>query len=165
VKLGLVSLLALGALSVAGFSFGTGQTEPSSSPAAKAPFRGVPAYLAGYKRWPKNNRRAIPPRASDPHDSSKQIYVSKPLKTGQKRYPVGTIIVKEGSQPGTKFVKLIAIMRKVRGFNRQHNDWQFIEWSRGTAGERFSEVARGEVCYSCHVGARSRDYVWFKPRR
>jgi hypothetical protein len=165
VKLGLVGLLALGALSVAGFSFGTGQTEQSNSPAAKAPFRGVPAYLAGYKRWPKNNRRAIPPRASDPHHSSKQIYVSKPLKAGQKRYSPGTIIVKEGTEPGTKFVKLIAIMRKVRGFNRQHNDWQFIEWSRGSAGERFSEVARGQICYSCHVGARSRDYVWFKPQR
>jgi hypothetical protein len=165
VKLGLVGLLALGALSVAGFSFGTGPTQPSNSPAAKAPFPGVPAYLAGYKRWPKHNRRAIPPRTPDPHDSSKQIYVSKPLKRGQKRYAVGTIIVKEGSEPGTKFVKLIAIMRKVRGFNGQHNDWQMIEWSRGSAGQRFTEVARGQICYSCHVGARSRDYVWFRPQR
>jgi hypothetical protein len=165
VKLGLVALLVLGALSVAGFSFGPRQSKPLETPAAKAPFPGIPAYVAGYKKWPKNNRRAIAPRASDPHDSSKQIYVSKPLKRGQKRYAVGTVIVKEGSQPGTKFVKLIAIMRKVRGFNRQHNDWQMIEWSRQTKDSRFTEVARGEVCYSCHVGARSRDYVWFKPQR
>jgi Cytochrome P460 len=162
----LVGLLALGAVSLLGFTFGSGgKSEPSSAPSGRAPFPGVPAYIAGYKRWPKHNRRPIPPRASDPHDSQKNIYVSKPLKRGQKRYGVGTIIVKEGREPGTKFVKLVAVMRKIRGFNRQHNDWQFIEWSRQSRDSRFTEVARGTVCYSCHVGARARDYVWFKRRR
>jgi Cytochrome P460 len=162
----LVGLLTLGTVSLLGFTFGSGgKSESSSAPAARAPFPGVPTYIAGYKRWAKHNRRAIPPRASDPHDSEKNIYVSKPLKRSQKRYAVGTIIVKEGREPGTKFVKLVAVMRKIRGFNRQHNDWQFIEWSRQSRDSRFTEVARGPVCYSCHVGARSRDYVWFKPRR
>lgn len=162
----LVGLLALGAVSLLGFTFGSGgKSEPSSAPSARAPFPGVPAYIAGYKRWPKHNRRPIPPRTSDPHDSQKNIYVSKPLRRGQKRYAFGTIIVKEGREPGTKFVKLVAVMRKIRGFSRQHNDWQFIEWSRQSRDSRFTEVARGTVCYSCHVGARSRDYVWFKPRR
>ena len=159
-------LLALGALSLVGFRFASSEnSETSSAPSARAPFPGVPAYIAGYTRWPKHNRRPVPPRRSDPHDSQKNIYVSKPLRRGQKRYAVGTIIVKEGREPGTKFVKLIAIMRKIRGFNRQHNDWQFIEWSRPSRDSRFTEVARGAVCYSCHVGARSRDYVWFKPQR
>ena len=161
-KVGCAVLLVLGALSVVGFTL-PGE-RPASAPAAKAPFPGLPPYIAGYKRWPKHNRTAIPPRTADPHDSSKQIYVSKPLKRGQKRYAAGTIIVKEGSEPGTKFVKLIAIMRKIRGFSPRNNDWQMIEWSRGSARERFTEVARGQVCYSCHVGARSRDYVWYRPR-
>ena len=165
-RLALVGLLALGTVSLLGFTFGSGgKSEPSSAPSARAPFPGVPAYIAGYKRWPKHNRRPIPPRTSDPHDSQKNIYVSKPLRRDQKRYAVGTIIVKEGREPGTKFVKLVAVMRKIRGFSRQHNDWQFIEWSRQSRDSRFTEVARGTVCYSCHVGARSRDYVWFKPRR
>lgn len=165
-RLGLVGLLALGAVSVAGFTFRTGdQALAPAATTAKAPFPGLPSYIAGYKRWPKNNRRPIAPRASDPHDSQKNIYVSKPLKPGQKRYAAGTIIVKEGTEPGTRFVKLIAIMRKIKGFNRQHNDWQMIEWSRPSSDSRFTEVARGTVCYSCHVGARSRDYVWFRPQR
>jgi hypothetical protein len=159
----LIGVLALGLLAISGFSI-SAASEPDSRPAARAPFPGVPSYIAGYKRWPKHNRRPIPPRRSDPHDSQKNIYVSKPLKRGQKRYAAGTVIVKEGTEPGTKFVKLIAVMRKVKGFNRQHNDWQFIEWARQSRDSRFTEVARGEVCYSCHVGARSRDYVWFKPR-
>lgn len=163
-RFGLAALLALGALS-AGFSFATDRPEVSSSRAARAPLPGVPAYLAGYKRWPKHNRRPIPERASAPHGGPKNIYVNKPLRPGQKRYAVGTIIVKEAVDPAGKFPNVIAMMRKIKGFNRQHNDWQFIEWSRNSAGERFSELARGQVCYSCHVGARSRDYVWFKPQR
>jgi hypothetical protein len=164
VRFGLAGLLVVGVLSVAGFSSGDGG-QAASGPAVRAPFPGLPGYISGYKRWPRHNRRPIPPRASDPHDSQKNIYVSKPLRRGQKRYAVGTVIVKEGREPGTRFVKLVAVMRKVRGFNRQHNDWQFIEWSRPSRDSRFTEVARGPVCYSCHVGARSRDYVWFKPRR
>jgi cytochrome P460 len=161
-RFALAGLLAVGTVVLAGFSSGRGS---QSEPAARAPFPGLPKYIAGYTGWTRHNRRPVPPRVSDPHDSTKNIYVSKPLRLGQKRYAVGTIIVKEGTQPGTKFVKLIAVMRKIKGFNPRRNDWQMIEWSRQSAGSRFTEVARGDVCYSCHVGARSRDYVWFKPQR
>jgi hypothetical protein len=160
----LLGLLVLGLVAIPGFSFG-GTTEPESLPSARAPFPGLPTYISGYKRWAKHNRRPIPERASAPHGGPKNIYVNKPLRAGQKRYAVGTIIVKEAVDPAGKFPNVIAMMRKIKGFNKQHNDWQFIEWSRNSSGERFSELARGQVCYACHVGARSRDYVWFKPQR
>jgi Cytochrome P460 len=158
----LVGLLALGALSVAGFTFEGGPSDASSAPAAKAQqLPGVPSYVRGYKRWKKLNR--APVRGGSPaHGGTKNVYVSKPLRAGQKRYPVGTIIVKEAVNPGESFVHLIAVMRKIKGFNPRHNDWQMIEWTRDSASARFSEVARGQICYSCHVGARSRDYVWTK---
>lgn len=158
----LVGLLALGALSVAGFTFGgDAEFESSNTPSARAPFPGVPAYIAGYKRWQKLNRRPV--RGGSPaHGGTKNVYVSKPLRAGQKRYAVGTIIVKEAVNPGESFVHLIAVMRKIKGFNPRHNDWQFIEWTRNSGSAKFSEVARGQICYSCHVGARSRDYVWTK---
>jgi Cytochrome P460 len=157
-RYGLAALLVLGAFSVAGFTFGDGSTE-ATGPVAKPPFRGVPAYIAGYKRWQKLNRKPV--RGGSPaHGGTKNVYVSKPLRPGQKRYSVGTIIVKEGVNPGQSFVHLIAVSRKIKGFNRRHNDWQMIEWTRTSASARFSEVARGQICYSCHVGARARDYVW-----
>jgi hypothetical protein len=156
----LLGVLALGALSVAGFTFGgEAGSEPANEPSAKAPFPGVPAYIAGYKRWQRLNRTPVR-RGSPAHSGTKNSYVSKPLRAGKKRYAVGTIIVKEAVNPGEDFVHLIAVMRKVKGFNPRHNDWQMIEWTRDSASARFSEVARGQVCYSCHVGARSRDYVW-----
>jgi Cytochrome P460 len=156
----LVGLLALGALSVAGFTFEDGTSDVAGAPSARAQqLPGVPSYVRGYKRWQKLNRRPIR-GGSAAHGGTKNVYVSKRLRAGQKRYPVGTIIVKEAVNPGERFVHLIAVSRKIKGFNPRHNDWQMIEWTRSSASARFTEVARGQVCYSCHVGARSRDYVW-----
>jgi Cytochrome P460 len=158
----LVGLLAFGALSLVGFTFASGESPTASTaPSARAPYPGVPAYIAGYKRWQKLNRKPV--RGGSPaHGGTKNVYVSKPLRAGQKRYAVGTIIVKEAVDPGERFVRLIAVSRKIKGFNPRHNDWQMIEWTRDSPSARFSEVARGQICYSCHVGARSRDYVWTK---
>jgi hypothetical protein len=156
----LVGLLALGAVSVAGFTFEDGASDATSAPSARAQqLPGVPSYVRGYKRWQKLNRRPIR-GGSAAHGGTKNVYVSKPRRAGQKRYPVGTIIVKEAVNPGQRFVHLIAVSRKIKGFNPRHNDWQMIEWTRSSASARFTEVARGQICYSCHVGARSRDYVW-----
>ena len=76
--------------------------------------------------------------------------------------PFGTVILKEGTQPGTRFVKLIAVMRKLRGASPRNNDWQMVEWARSSPG-RFTQIASGAVCYSCHVGAKKNDYVFTKP--
>jgi hypothetical protein len=124
------------------------------------PLPGLPASTAGYKSWTKINRRPIPPRRNDPHSSTKNVYASK-AKRGA-RYPYGTVILKEGLQPGTRFVKLIAVMRKLRGASPRNNDWKMVEWARSSPGDRFTQIAAGAVCYSCHVGAKSNDYVFTK---
>jgi Cytochrome P460 len=124
------------------------------------PLPGLPAYTAGYRGWTKLNGKPIPPRANDPHDSVKNVYASKPKRGA--RYPYGTVIVKEGSEPGKRFVKLIAVMRKLRGASPRNNDWRMIEWTRGSARARFTQLASGSVCYSCHVGAKKTDYVFTK---
>jgi Cytochrome P460 len=129
----------------------------SSQPEAK-PLPGLPTYTAGYRSWTKINRKPIPRRRNDPHDSVKNVYASK-AKRGA-RYPYGTVIVKEGLQPGTRFVKLLAVMRKLRGASPRNNDWQMVEWTRASADERFGQIASGGVCYSCHVGAKKTDYVF-----
>ena len=124
------------------------------------PLPGLPGYTDGYRSWTKINRKPIPPRRNDPHNSSKNVYASK-AKRGS-RYPYGTVIVKEGLQPGTKFVKLVAVMRKIRAASPRNNDWQMREWTRSSPSGRFSEIASGAVCYSCHVGAKKNDYVFTK---
>ena len=118
---------------------------------------GLPAYTAGYTGWFKVNRRAIPPRATgDAHFGTKNVFASKRIRG--RRYPVGTVIVKEVRRGGV--VTLVAVMRKVRGFSPRNNDWQMIEYVRSSARARFGVLARGQICYSCHSGARANDFVF-----
>jgi hypothetical protein len=138
---------------------------PSTSPAPPAPAKpkplpGLPAFTVGYEEWKKLNRRPIPPRESgDAHLGRKNVFSSKKRRVSGN-FPNGTIVVKEAVRPGKDFIGLIAIMRKERGLDPDHNDWRFVEYTRGRAGGRFVETARDAVCWSCHMGAQQTDYVW-----
>jgi|Tabmets5t2r1_1033131.scaffolds.fasta_scaffold01359_6 hypothetical protein len=131
------------------------------------PLPGLPAYTAGFASWPKLNRRPIPPRRSDPHHGWKNVYVNQPLRRiapgGRQRYPFpyGTVVVKTAApRAGSRAYSLVAVMRKVRGANRRHNDWVMVEYTRTTASSRFRQLAAGSICTGCHVQAKRRDYVF-----
>ena len=127
-------------------------------PKPKAP-PGTPGFVAGYRDWVKLNDAPIPPRDSDPHFGTKDVFASKE-RLANGRFPVGTIVVKEATRPGADFIGLIATMRKQRGADPEHNDWVFVEYTREAANASFAEQAAGAVCWSCHVGARDLDYVF-----
>ena len=132
------------------------QTTTESGPVA---FPGIPDELAGYDDWTRLNAEPIPPRAADPHDGTKDVYASVPAGADGV-YPDGAIVVKEATRPGADFIGLVAMMRKERGAQPDHNDWVWVEWVRDGADEEFQEIASGATCYSCHVGARETDYVF-----
>ena len=136
---------------------GGGSAGPSRS-ADPSPLPGLPAWTAGYRAWRKLNAKPLPERDPDPHRGTKNVFASK--AAAEAAFPAGTVIVKEAFRPGADFVGLIAAMRKQPGRNPDHNDWVFIEWTRDAANEPFTELARGDVCTSCHVGASERDYVF-----
>jgi hypothetical protein len=125
---------------------------------AKAP-PGVPRFVAGYRGWVKLNDRPLPPRDADPHDGTKNVFASRRPGAGGV-FPNNTIVVKEAIRPGADFIGLIALMRKQAGADSAHNDWVFVEYTRAAPGARFTEAARGSVCWSCHVGAEATDYVF-----
>ena len=127
--------------------------------AGASPLPGLPSYTTGYASWTKLNSKPIPRRAVDAHSSIKNVYASNLPRAG--RYPVGTVIVKEGRQRAGAPVTLIAVMRKLRATG-PHDGWQMIEWTRSSGSTRFSELARGQVCTSCHFQARKTDYVFTK---
>jgi hypothetical protein len=137
----------------------TGETTTEAEPPPPEAPPGVPAYVAGYRDWAKLNRAPIPPRTDDPHEGTKNVFASRERRPNG-RFPFGTIVVKEASRPGRDFIGLIAIMRKERGTDPAHNDWRFVEYTREARGERFQEIARGAVCWSCHVAALDEDYVF-----
>lgn len=132
--------------------------------AGAKPLPGLPSYTAGYTQWTKLNAKPIPPRRSgDAHLGTKNVYASKLPPRGSTRYPVGTVIVKEIRRPGARFVGVLAAMRKLAGV-KANNGWRMIEWSRPSGRSRFTVLAQGQLCFSCHVQVRSRDYVFTRRR-
>jgi hypothetical protein len=132
---------------------------PGTTSEIPAPLPGLPKSIAGYQAWIKLNKAPIAPRDSDPHLGTKEVYASKEMRSNGL-FPNGTIIVKEATRPGKDFLGLIAIMRKQRGADPAHNDWLFVEYTRDSRKEEFTELASGAVCYGCHVGAEETDYVF-----
>ena len=114
---------------------------------------GLPTYTNGYQKWPKLNRKPFttcgPPCA---HSGVKNVYASK-RKVGL-RFPNGTVIVKTIVRPRTRFVGQFAVMRKVSG------TWRYVEYERSSPSARFTVLAQGQLCQSCHQQARANDYVF-----
>jgi hypothetical protein len=120
--------------------------------AASTTANGLPAYTNGYTGWKKLNRKPITGGASA-HTGVKNVYTSKPR--GSKRFPEGTVIVKTIATPGAKGLPAqVAVMRKVNG------KWRWVEYL--LSGRRYSVLAQGQLCISCHMAARSRDWVFTK---
>ena len=80
------------------------------------------------------------------------MYASK-RKIG-RRFPNGTVVVKTIVRPGTRFVGQFAVMRKVNG------RWRYVEYERSSPTARFTVLAQGQLCQSCHQQARANDYVF-----
>lgn len=132
--------------------------------AGAKPLPGLPTHTAGYTQWTRLNAKPIPPRTTgDAHLGTKNVYASKLPPRGSTRYPVGTVIVKDIRRPGARFVGVVAVMRKLAGV-RTNNGWQMIEYSRPSAGTRFTVLAQGQLCFSCHVQVKARDYVFTRRR-
>jgi cytochrome P460 len=117
---------------------------------------GLPAYTNGYLKWPTLNKKPTrgTPLGKSAHNGVKNVYASK--RKVAKKYPNGTVIVKSIAQRGDKpaLPSQVAVMRKVKG------RWQFVEYT--LSGARYSILAKGQLCTSCHVMAKSNDYVFTK---
>jgi Cytochrome P460 len=117
---------------------------------------GLPSYTNGYATWPRLNKKPFTSTGplSSAHSGVKNVYASR-RKVG-KTFPNGTVIVKSIRRPGDKpsLPGQVAVMRKVDG------RWRFVEYER--SGSRYTVLAQGELCQSCHAQARANDYVFTK---
>ena len=117
---------------------------------------GLPAYTNGYAKWPRINKKPFTNTGplSSAHAGVKNVYTSK-KKVG-KRYPNGTVIVKSIRRSGDRpaFPSQVAVMRKANG------KWRFVEYQ--LSGSRYTVLAQGQLCQSCHMRARANDYVFTK---
>ena len=135
------------------------QPEPPPQPELAA---GLPEDIAGYEDWVRLNPEPIPPiQGGDAHNGTKDVFTSREAdRSGGISYPAGTIIVKEAIRPERDFIGLVAIMRKIEGFDPANNDWEFVEYTRSSPNDIFTIIASGGICSGCHTGAAATDFVW-----
>jgi hypothetical protein len=143
---------------------------PATAPVAPGPpvLPGLPDDIAGFQGWDTLNAEPIPPDSAqsrrvgvDAHRGTKRVYVSP--SGAEAPFPDGTFVIKAARD--RDIVHLVAIMRKIRGSDPEHGDWQFGEYQRASAGDAFATGAglTGATCWSCHSIARETDWV-FTPR-
>lgn len=118
--------------------------------AAQSQANGLPAYTDGYLKWRKLNKTPI--TSPGAHNGIKNVYASR--RRVDTKYPNGTVIVKSIREPGRSYIGQVAVMRKVSG------RWQMIEYERTGATARFRAFAQGQLCLTCHMQVKSRDYVF-----
>lgn len=120
---------------------------------ASSSANGLPSYTNGYSSWPRINEKPFTTKGplSRAHSGVKNVYASK-KKVGA-RYPNGTVIVKTIRPAGRKGKPYqVAVMRKANG------RWRFVEYQ--LSGARYTVLAQGQLCQSCHMQARANDYVF-----
>ncbi len=119
--------------------------------AAVTTANGLPSYTNGYVSWPKLNEKPIK-GGSPAHSGTKNVYASK-RRIGRK-FPNGTVVVKTIARPGDRprLASQVAVMRKA------NDRWRFVEYE--LSGSRYTVLAQGRLCVSCHVQAKASDYVF-----
>ncbi|MDA1192388.1 MAG: cytochrome P460 family protein, partial [Candidatus Poribacteria bacterium] len=140
------------------------QDDPGDDEPDVEPLPGLPDYTAGYTTWLRMNAKPIPPTAADPHNGTKNVYVNQeraaiaPNNRQEFPYPDGSILVKESTRQGQDFIWLFAIMRKVKGSDPAHGDWEYTEYIRIEANADFRLASRDGICWGCHFGAAGSDW-------
>lgn len=124
--------------------------------AARPQQQGLPAYIEGYSKWAKLNKRPIV-GGSPAHQGTKNVYASR--RRQGARYPVGTVIVKTATPPGRDWLSLVATMRRIK--RTANGGWRWEEFTRSSPSRRFSKIAFPESgCAACHAQAKANDYVF-----
>ncbi|MEJ2691245.1 MAG: cytochrome P460 family protein [Deltaproteobacteria bacterium] len=113
----------------------------------------------GWQLWPGTHKLYPGKR---PHGAFLTNYVNdialKSLKVGDKKFPPGSIIVKENYNKAKKLV-VITAMYKVDGYNPMGGDWY---WLKYTPEGKIEAEGTVTSCIGCHSSMISEDWVFTK---
>lgn len=173
---------ALGALS---YGCTSNAPSPGGSSGVDIVTADDPQAFACFRNW-MSTPGVAPPGAPDPsgetdggiHSGPLTTYINKPPPHGSTFFPIGTIIVKEQSNPAIalKDRQIFAMVKRGGGYNTPPGqtvplNWEFFElqnidacnvnvlWS-GIPLAADPYAANPFVCDECHEAAKSNDYVW-----
>jgi hypothetical protein len=111
----------------------------------------------GWKLWP-GTTKLYP--GKQPHGAFLTTYVNnialKSLNEGDKKFPQGSIIVKE-NYTAAKELAAITVMYKVDGYNPLTGDWYWLKFKTDGSVEAEGAVTS---CIGCHSAMVDKDWVF-----
>jgi len=111
----------------------------------------------GWELWP-GTKKMYP--GKQPHGAFSTTYVNdiamKSLNAGDKKFPQGSIIVKE-NYTAAKELTAITAMYKVDGYNLLTGDWYWLKFKPVGGVEAEGAV---ESCIGCHSAMVDKDWVF-----
>ena len=76
-----------------------------------------------------------------------------------RKFPVGSIIVRERLLPGTSSPdQLVVMIKHEPAFNRKGNGWEFL--SADGAMTTITKRDRDGACLKCHASASQNDFIF-----
>jgi len=114
----------------------------------------------GYKFWPDKDGFY---EGTEPHGAILRTFVNPRAYTDitEKKgmFSHGAVIVKENYNKD-KNLMAITIMRKIKGYDPEHNDWYWVKY--GPQGKALKS-GKVEACINCHKEAKDNDYCFTGP--
>lgn len=131
---------------------------------------GMPEAFADYHGWHRANvNKIMTPSA---HPEMKDVYFNDAAAEGFDAaeasfsfpHADGSVFVKETLDPDSLEVTVLAVMRKVEGFDADHGDWEWGMWERNGDGlfeGGWLELEAGqEMCAECHSRMADNDFTF-----
>lgn len=121
-------------------------------------------YQAAWPKWPEKPAFY---EGKEPHGMLLTTYVNPfalgAVNTRAGVMPDGAIVVKENYTPDSTLAA-ITVMRKVAGYNPDHNDWFFAKFlpsgELDSGPEGMALEGRVPSCQACHGRQRGNDYLF-----
>lgn len=139
-------------------------TEPDTTGASLWAFLQQSNYRDAWPMWPNKSELYT---GQEPHGMLLTTYVNQlalgAVNTKAGVMPDGAVIVKENYTPDSTLAA-ITVMRKLEGYNPDHNDWFFAKFlptgELATGPEGMALEGRVPSCQACHGKQKDNDYIF-----
>ena len=100
-------------------------------------------------------------QGSQPHGALLRTFVNNAafdaIKAKAGKYPVGSVVIKDNHMPDGKLDKITVMVKRLKGYDPEHGDWF---WAEYTSTGKVEMAGKVQMCVACHAKVRPQDYVF-----